>query len=168
MGEDNHMISDVTDRLEQIRKRSESATVAPWVVDTKENMGENWCVGCVMNCGAAANDSGDYSNYIVTTDNVPGSQMNGADARDDADFIANARQDVPWLLDEIERLRAENGRLQKHPIFAHNSGFHADLSNRLIIDYSEDGAAVRHLMRYPTQEKPANDTTGKIAGMPIG
>ncbi|MDL2254313.1 hypothetical protein LJC49_09665 [Ruminococcaceae bacterium OttesenSCG-928-I18] len=32
--------------------------------------------------------------------------------REEADFIAHARQDIPALLDEVERLRAENDRLQ--------------------------------------------------------
>lgn len=69
-----------------IRKRAENATQGPW---------KAFVEGRDMDCG---------SSFIRTQGNDI--EMIGATIAD-YDFIANARQDIILLLDEIERLRAE-------------------------------------------------------------
>ena len=93
--------------------------------------------------------------------------LNYQQADEEGIMVLVSRQAIHEAADEIERLRAENGklllrvtsaearvktsvkgtggteRLQPHPIFAYATGYHADKSNRLVIDYSEEGAAQR-------------------------
>ncbi len=90
------------DRFKEIKARADAASEYPWRVNTKENIGNDWLLGCVFDAGTARDDF----NYIITTDHIRCSHMSGADAKDDATFIAHARADVPWLLKEVERLRA--------------------------------------------------------------
>ena len=75
--------------LEKIRRRCESATPGPW---------SSYVEG---------RDHTSGSNFIMTRSGEkrgPDIELSGAtDA--DQDFIANARQDVPKLLEEIERLK---------------------------------------------------------------
>lgn len=70
--------------LEAIHKRAEAATCGPWELAIDEEFDIN-----------LRNDSG--VGYIGTLTHVDEA---------DADFIANARKDVPALLAEIERLSA--------------------------------------------------------------
>ena len=81
----------MTDRLEEIRQRAEAATPGPWVaygntVD-QEKTGWHQVVGTELT-GLP------YMTYErLTTKN------------EDATFIAHAREDIPYLLAEAERLR---------------------------------------------------------------
>jgi hypothetical protein len=55
----------------------------------------------------------DKNHYIhITTDHVQGSQLSGR-VLTDADFIAHAREDVPALVAEVRRLKAEEQRLKE-------------------------------------------------------
>lgn len=79
------------ERLAEIRARCEAATAGPWWHD--------W------NMGGSPNEvwvSGDSWGLICTTDGGVG------DEDKDAEFIAHAREDIPALLAEVERLRGEN------------------------------------------------------------
>lgn len=69
------------ERIETIRKRAEAATPGPWDA------------GLRSVCGEAFGEEGLWEWF-------------GASPREhDADFIAHAREDIPWLLAEVERLR---------------------------------------------------------------
>jgi hypothetical protein len=72
-----------TQELEAIRKRAEQATEGPWY--TAHTADERLIVN---------KDGGIFSGEY--------SRLN------DADFIANARTDIPKLLAEVERLQAES------------------------------------------------------------
>ena len=70
-------------RLEQIRERCNRATEGPWIsfVEDRDHT-----------CG---------SNFIKTSEN----DIELIEATvDDQDFIANARQDILWLISEVCRL----------------------------------------------------------------
>lgn len=72
------------DQLAKIRKRAEDATPGPWKAYIEDR------------------DFESGSSFIKTAaDDI---ELSGA-TEADYDFIANARQDIPILLDEIERLR---------------------------------------------------------------
>lgn len=70
-------------KLEQIRERCNRATEGPWIsfIEDRDHT-----------CG---------SNFIKTSGNDI--ELIGATV-DDQDFIANARQDIPWLISEVCRL----------------------------------------------------------------
>lgn len=71
-------------RLRAIKDKCEKATKGPWISFVE---GRDHTSGCSF-IGTAGEDI----------------ELTGATA-DDQDFIASCRQDVPWLIDEIERLR---------------------------------------------------------------
>jgi len=103
--------------LDAIEKRVNDAQVGPWRTDTMKNVGENWLVATF-----GADSDGDW---IVTTDRLAASRTNGATAKDDATFVAHAREDVPRLCAElrraicrIEALAAENEMLRQRGLFA--------------------------------------------------
>lgn len=81
------MLSD--NELSAIRERAEKATKGPW---------KAFVEGRDMQCG---------SSFIQTRDGDI--ELLGA-TEADYDFIANARQDIIVLLDEIEKLRASEQR----------------------------------------------------------
>jgi hypothetical protein len=74
--------------LDEIRKRCEAATKEPWIsfVEGRDHTSGD----SVIKRG----DNGQEEDLYITGGTV-----------EDQDFIANARQDIPLLLDEIERLR---------------------------------------------------------------
>ncbi len=84
----------LTDKeLAEIRARCEAATGGPWryVLEARDHMsGDSFIM-----TGPLGDRHGDL---YITKGNESGSSA-------DYDFIANARQDVPRLLDEVERLR---------------------------------------------------------------
>jgi hypothetical protein len=82
----SQLLSD--EYLNEIRKRCDAATASPWIsfVEGRDHSsGEN-----VVVRGANGTEDDLY--------------LTGA-TKEDQDFIAHARQDIPLLLDEIERLR---------------------------------------------------------------
>ena len=82
------MLSDI--ELAEIRKRADNATKGPWKAFIEDRDFE---------CG---------SSFIQTQERDI--ELTGA-TEADYDFIANARQDIPKLLDEIERLKQNKGIL---------------------------------------------------------
>ena len=78
--------------LEEIRSRSESATAGPWTSFVE------------------GRDHQSGSSFIRTSGEDI--ELAGATVADQ-DFIAHARQDVPRLLEEIERLRRSLEELEK-------------------------------------------------------
>ena len=77
------------EELEDIKKRCESATPGPWISYVE------------------GRDHTSGSNFIMIgtgTNRQKDMEIIGATVADQ-DFIANARQDIPRLLDEVVRLR---------------------------------------------------------------
>jgi hypothetical protein len=75
--------------LEAIRRRCEAATSGPWesFVEGREHLGGN-----------------DFIRTGGLDDQSPDIELLRASTADQ-DFIAHARQDIPRMLDEIERLK---------------------------------------------------------------
>jgi hypothetical protein len=94
----------MTDRLDEIRARAEAATPGPW----------RWR-GLLTAEGSEQTYAG-YSQRVFrfTTDSLDTSPTLVAETFDghsdtappNAEFIAHARDDIPYLLAEVERLRA--------------------------------------------------------------
>jgi len=86
--------------LQEIKERERKATGGPWV-----NMGEvdpdNPFFGQIW----SANEESGRLKTIVTMAELD-------DQTDDFNFIAHAREDIPALVAEIERLQAEVKRLK--------------------------------------------------------
>ena len=88
----------MTDRLAEIKARCEAATPGPWCK-----------VSDLPDYGVASmNHPGTLPDPVVTLNRkyrAPGRPNLGC-SEFDADFIAHAREDIPFLLAEVERLRA--------------------------------------------------------------
>jgi hypothetical protein len=86
------------DRLTEIRARAEAATPGPWeAVDTREERDYHG-----FGCGWTVRYP-DYGGHYGFTDS-------------DADFIAAAREDVPYLLERVEALEdrlRDSGRVRR-------------------------------------------------------
>ena len=82
----------MTDRLDEIRARTEAATPGPW--RAYGNTVEQEKTGCHQVVGTEFTGWGYMAHERLTTKD------------EDATFIANARNDIPYLLAEIERLRS--------------------------------------------------------------
>jgi hypothetical protein len=78
-----------TEELEAIRKRAEAKTFGWW--DWAKTLGEN--------------------KWIILSDPMSDVELATVSNRADAEFIANASIDIPKLLAEVERLRADQERL---------------------------------------------------------
>ena len=88
-------------RLLEIEERADAANPGPWKVDVAHNAGDNWLIA---DFGHSDQERADI---ILTTDGVHASEFCGS-PEDDAVFCAQARQDIPDMVAEIRRLRAEN------------------------------------------------------------
>ena len=88
--EKNKRLTD--EELQEIRERVEKASAKPWAVVTDE-------------LGGQAKAVIDGDNWDIIRRPYVG--------KDNAAFIAHARQDIPKLLAEIERLEAENKALKE-------------------------------------------------------
>ena len=114
------------EELTAIRERAEKASTSPWITEEGEFSGENWLIAYT---GADV----DGKEYYITTDRVYASALEG-NPKDDAEFIAHAREDIPKLIMEIEALRTENQRYRKALEEIRNYGTF-ELNNALKTDY---------------------------------
>ncbi len=90
-----------TKRLEQIRQRAVKATPGPWVqwVGTKRIFAGPATENTLTTFSTTRNGrDADFEVYV---------EEDGPRPAADANFIACAREDVPYLLDLVDRLRAE-------------------------------------------------------------
>ncbi len=86
-----------SERLEEIRKRAEAATKGPWT----------HALGC--DADTAAGGCFARGPFLGGIGDVPSPmEWDDADRQSDVDqdFINNAREDIPWLLAEVERLES--------------------------------------------------------------
>lgn len=94
------MLDEDTQRFIEIKERASAASAGPW----KRTRGITGTVICRHNV-----DHTDYEQIIVA---YP--YANTVDTEKDLQFIENAREDVPWLVGQIEqlmmRLKESNGR----------------------------------------------------------
>lgn len=84
------------EELTTIRERAEKATKGPWLVD---NLGS----GVVSEHAVSYWWNGESDEICSLSDG--GEYIENTNAGNDAAFIAHAREDIPRLLAEIERLR---------------------------------------------------------------
>lgn len=82
------------DRLEEIKQRLENATPGPWIAQN----------------GGEGDDTSIW--FVSTKDSQPKTWQAVAECGfslpfSNADFIAHAREDIPFLLAEIERLKTD-------------------------------------------------------------
>ncbi len=93
--------------IEAIRKRAEKATKGPWVRESTDDTDRDIALGYDI-------PGEGYPNLVATCyDDEPEHKSEGParpitrrQAQANAKFIAHAREDVPALCDEVERLRA--------------------------------------------------------------
>lgn len=88
------MSNDVTQRLAEIEARTKAATPGPW------------------------RREGDWNDIAaIDTDGTPYGVAGNDESisHPDAEFIAHAREDVPWLIERLSRAEAELHRLAFHP-----------------------------------------------------
>lgn len=94
-------------RLMNIGVRTGKATPGPWMFGTAPAEGSEETKAEFM--ARALTDEGPlYALYVPTTVGQPGGYLipaitgDGRNAGNNAEFIANARDDVPWLLDLVQ------------------------------------------------------------------
>ena len=79
------------ERIKEIRERAEKATVGPWVTVSCSHGGRILTRGDT-NVGRKERHPQTYIQIVP---------------REDAHFIAHAREDIPWLLERVEELEKE-------------------------------------------------------------
>lgn len=100
------------EQLEAIRQRVDAATPGPWMAANEHGnlppeSSPAWCV-CQMRPGyenmeGQVDDRGRRDGWLRDVAETPGRKH---EYDHDAEFIAHAREDVPALLREVDRLRA--------------------------------------------------------------
>ena len=93
------------ERLAEIRGREKAATQGPWKAG-KDDFTKN-IIQAAKDRGTIIVQRRDDHNMFWNS-YIPIEQTFA-----DADFIAHAREDIPALLDEVERLRTENEKLRE-------------------------------------------------------
>lgn len=89
------------ERIAQIRARADAATRGPWHVElTAETYIDRPSRYPIYSEVRGIVDVAEGDTYVAQT------KRGNEQARDDAEFIAHAREDVATLLAEVERLRA--------------------------------------------------------------
>lgn len=84
--------------MDELKKLLAEATNRPWKMNTADKTGEDWLIASL------GNSNEDGLDYIVTTDRVRASELDG-DAKADAALICAAVNALPELLAENEKLR---------------------------------------------------------------
>ena len=104
--------------LDAIRRRAEAASAGPWFVRYLDDGYAANLVAVASRPGPEHGDDGSFRDGDIDAKDIvaatlvqnPERYVDIADHRwdENADFIAHAREDVPRLLDEIERLRGRS------------------------------------------------------------
>jgi hypothetical protein len=108
-------------QIAEIKARADKATPGPWGIGNKTTIG----LGIENMGGGAYNYDAELAEICPDFDRAfdlrgRNEEIKVASAEDDAEFVAHARQDVPALLAEVERLKAELAQLradvaEEHP-----------------------------------------------------
>jgi hypothetical protein len=91
-------MTQLTERdLEEIRVRAEAATPGPWkyMLEGRDHTSGDSFI-------KTGTDGDRHADLYLNADGHPATD-------EDCDFVANARQDIPRLLQEVERLRKSGG-----------------------------------------------------------
>jgi hypothetical protein len=117
------------DRLAEIRDRAQAATPGPWRThDTYVHDG-GYCMTVLSGDG----NSTEPRAWLPTFSNATGSPM-ARNVEADAEFMAAARQDVPELLAEVDRLTAELAKAQAATFPPNEDGQRFEPGKRYITD----------------------------------
>lgn len=103
--------SEVVERLEAIRDRLEKTTGKRWFWNSYSGI---WATEIPDGSAFALSDERqEQVASVYDPENVysPGDELRTREAKGNADFIAHAREDTPWLLTLIHDLQAKNARL---------------------------------------------------------
>lgn len=148
---------DVTPDLDAIRKRAEAATPGPWYLERHD-----------QEDGSIAYEVWSHEPYyriISTTDED--NEKNVYNAKNVADFIAHAREDIPALLSALtaEKERADylSGRLEVEKGWREEKQAAVDAAEERA-DRAEErfGVATRDAARW---EKRADDAEARLAAL---
>lgn len=107
-------------RLDEIRARERAATPGPWEADGEHVFSvEGWAVSY----------TGGFGHHVNRLKMTPARAAEVQ--RNNNEFIAHAREDIPYLLSEIDRLTAEldQYRQQKAELIEENKALHSELDN---------------------------------------
>lgn len=124
--------------LDGIAARIKAASPGPWITCHPENAFKNWPIG-FFSLGRDEEDS--PKNWAITTDSICASQMTSGGAKEDAEFIAAARQDVPALVAYARSLEA---KVRK----AHAHGFTCGVADCLELAISQGDAVAAEEERW--------------------
>jgi len=93
------MTDEETSKCKQIADRYYLASTGyDWLLENeKEKIGDNWMVCSLGNSGVDGKD------YYITTNMVRASQYDG-DSKADGEFIVNARRDIFYLGELLDRM----------------------------------------------------------------
>lgn len=91
------------ERRKEIKARIEAASSGPWKSDYGERVAIDFPTPEEYDSSKAVYDAGKYSAYGL----IP----HGIVHKNDADFIAHARQDIPDLLETIDELEEQRDKM---------------------------------------------------------
>lgn len=147
------------EREAEIRERASAATAGPWGTYHENPQSDGVRL---IDIAASLQDTGHgyrCRRYIAQTESGQidndrthrdwGADQDNQQSADDAEFIAHAREDVPALLAEVDRLRARVAELER----AAGAG-RASLAN-LMRDHEDPGAAAFGALSMLNQATPA-------------
>jgi hypothetical protein len=123
-------------RLDEIQARADAATPGPWEADTVQR-GD--CVVWGPNGAFIANHQAE-PHWLPAPNGAKRAAAFDVDKRD-CEFIAHAREDVPWLIERVRELEAQKViEFHHHDLEAHaehfNEGYEAAMAQHLADDPS--------------------------------
>jgi len=100
-------MSEFSDRLKDIEARTNAATAGPWEhyaqsrVDYQGDITDSW----VEVRGDIRREGTSFNAVARTPELEPWAKEDLVEAAKDAEFIAAARTDIPWLIEELRKAR---------------------------------------------------------------
>ena len=113
----------MTDRLTEIEARAKAATPGPW------HATDNWYDGPLH--GVASADGHEFVG--ISHGERPTTEVNEAQEKADATFIAAAPDDIAWLVAEVKRLRDELCRVAPFLALHGVSGYTMERSQQPLV-----------------------------------
>jgi len=111
--------------LEELEKLLRLATTRPWKANTADKTGEDWLI-CSL-----GNSNEDGQDWIVTTDRIRASELDG-DAKFDAALICAAINALPGLIESARRVEEMREELDKEQV--------SHLKTRVMLTRSREAA----------------------------